>query len=582
MATLWDYQRQLRRVAASRNRSAVQELRQVYADVLQQLQGILGKYYTAYGSGTESTLSQADLRLAGQYQSFLYDVQKQLDGLSAPVQSRIRQTIADTYTLCYDGMAAAVRQAAQDNRTLQEALRGLSDTTPETVRHLVEHPMQELTLSDVFQRQRSRVIREIKKTLTTGLAVGDSYTRMSQAIADVLGGDLAKAQRIVRTEAHRAISRGFQGVSDQTAYLLRESPYMEVKEWCSAEDGDVRSAHRKLDGVVLPVAEEFEVDGKRAACPCGFGVAELDINCRCFLKYSLVLRSEFEDRRHKAKQEQPAAQNTPQVQAGQMTLSTASGQQTPAHAVEVQPTAPPEDGGTGTVYLPEKISGKPLTSWDSGGIIKMGKAKKQVIAQAPADFSKYTISEDVESVQVAKNSLISSFGLEEEKVSLDGICNAEVLKPFADQLIRIHEQTGFKLPNIHAVEMIDGDPCCIAGYKPMENRFYISSRYFNSKEALLDTLKSWASSGILPKQGESIRYLAEHESAHMRIPDKLLQSEEAQKIQKAFLHSKSYNDNDAKIEEFFADAIAIYRMNPSTTDTCIVMAVEYLKKAGIT
>lgn len=355
MATLWDYQRQLRRVAASRNQSAVQALRQVYADVLQQLQGILGKYYTAYGSGTESTLSQADLRLAGQYQSFLYDVQKQLDGLSAPVQSRIRQTIADTYTLCYDGMAAAVRQAAQGNRTLQEALRGLSATTPETVQHLVEHPMQELTLSDVFQRQRSHVIREIKKTLTTGLAVGDSYTKMSQAIADVLGGDLAKAQRIVRTEAHRAISRGFQDVSDQTAYLLRDSPYMEVKEWCSAEDGDVRSAHRKLDGVVLPVAEEFEVDGRRAACPCGFGVAELDINCRCFLKYSLVLRSEFEDKRRKAKQEQPAAKNTPQVQAGQMTLSTASGQQTPAHAVAVQPTAPPEDGGTGTVYLPEKI-----------------------------------------------------------------------------------------------------------------------------------------------------------------------------------------------------------------------------------
>lgn len=194
-----------------------------------------------------------------------------------------------------------------------------------------------------------------RKPLTTGLAVGDSYTKMSQAIADVLGGDLAKAQRIVRTEAHRAISRGFQDVSDQTAYLLRESPYMEVKEWCSAEDGDVRSAHRKLDGVVLPVAEEFEVDGRRAACPCGFGVAELDINCRCFLKYSLVLRSEFEGRRHKATQEQPAAKNTPQVQAGQMTLSTASGQQTPAHAVAVQPTAPPEDGGTGTVYLPEKI-----------------------------------------------------------------------------------------------------------------------------------------------------------------------------------------------------------------------------------
>ncbi|WP_455253923.1 hypothetical protein [Ruminococcus sp.] len=42
-------------------------------------------------------------------------------------------------------------------------------------------------------------------------------------------------------------------------------------------------------------------------------------------------------------------------------------------------------------------------------MIKMGKAKKQVLAQTPANFSKYTISEDIESVQVAKNSLIFSF-----------------------------------------------------------------------------------------------------------------------------------------------------------------------------
>ena len=56
--------------------------------------------------------------------------------------------------------------------------------------------------------------------------------------------------------------------------------------------------------------------------------------------------------------------------------------------------------------LPWKIGGKSLTSGADSGIIKMGKAKKQVLAQTPADFSKYTISGDIESVQVAKNSLI--------------------------------------------------------------------------------------------------------------------------------------------------------------------------------
>ncbi len=59
--------------------------------------------------------------------------------------------------------------------------------------------------------------------------------------------------------------------------------------------------------------------------------------------------------------------------------------------------------------LPWKIGGKSLTSGADSGIIKMGKAKKQVLAQTPADFSKYTISGDIESVQVAKNSLIFSF-----------------------------------------------------------------------------------------------------------------------------------------------------------------------------
>lgn len=526
MATLWDYQNQLRKIAEHRTSGAEQEILAVYSSVLQRLQGIVGRYYTVYSNG-EGTLSAADLRLAGQYKGFLQDVLRGLEQLSEPQQEAIRSAVESAYTVCYDGMAAAVKEAASGSTSLQNALHGLSASTPETVVHIVEHPMQKLTLSHVLQKKRRQITHKIRQTLSVGLANGDSYPQMASRIADALNGDYKKAIRVVRTEANRAINRGFQDVSEEAAHLLQDSEYLEVKEWCSAEDGDVRDAHRKLDGKVIPATEAFEIDGKKAQCPGGFGVAELDINCRCFLKYALVRREDFEKK----------------------------------HG---------------------KIRDEALTSGVDGGIIKMGKAKKQVIAQAPADFSKYTISEDIESVQVAKNSLISSFGLEEKNVSLDGICNAEVLKPFADQLIRIHEQTGFKLPNVHAVEMIDGDPCCIAGYKPMENCFYISSRYFNSKEALLDTLKSWASSGILPKQGKSIRYLAEHESAHMRIPDKLLQSEEAQEIQKTFLHSKSYNDNDAKIEEFFADAIAIYRMNPLTTDTCIVMAVEYLKKAGIT
>ena len=61
------------------------------------------------------------------------------------------------------------------------------------------------------------------------------------------------------------------------------------------------------------------------------------------------------------------------------------------------------------MQLPWKIGWKLLTSGADSGIIKMGKAKNQFLTHTPADFSKYTISGDIESVQVAKNSLIFSF-----------------------------------------------------------------------------------------------------------------------------------------------------------------------------
>ncbi|WP_294366680.1 phage minor head protein [uncultured Ruminococcus sp.] len=302
MATLWDYQNQLRKIAEHRTSGAEQEILAVYSSVLQRLQGIIGRYYTVYSNG-EGTLSAADLRLAGQYKGFLQDVLRGLEQLSEPQQEAIRSAVESAYTVCYDGMAAAVKEAASGSTSLQNALHGLSASTPEAVAHIVEHPMQKLPLSHVLQKKRRQITHKIRQTISVGLANGDSYPQMANRIADALHGDYKKAIRVVRTEANRAINRGFQDVSEEAAHLLQGSEYLEVKEWCSAEDGDVRDAHRKLDGKVIPATEAFEIDGKKAQCPGGFGVAELDINCRCFLKYALVKREDFEKKHGKIKGE---------------------------------------------------------------------------------------------------------------------------------------------------------------------------------------------------------------------------------------------------------------------------------------
>lgn len=217
-----------------------------------------------------------------------------------------------------------------------------------------------------------------------------------------------------------------------------------------------------------------------------------------------------------------------------------------------------------------------LTNGGGSGMMKMGKVKGTYKQTAP-DFSKYEITNDIQSVNTARNLLISEFGISESNINFSGIRNAEVLKPFSEQLVKIKNETGLGISKIKAAEIIDGDECCIASYKPFERTLYISSRYFNSKQALTDTLKNWASNSIMPNQCTTIRYLAEHEAAHIRIPDSVIKSEEAMKIWKK---RKLINDNDSDIYEYYADVVAIYKTS-SKYDTNIQNAIDYLIKEGV-
>lgn len=223
-------------------------------------------------------------------------------------------------------------------------------------------------------------------------------------------------------------------------------------------------------------------------------------------------------------------------------------------------------------------SGKSVDKSGESGIISTDRNMSASI-QNPPDFSKYPVTDDPDSVKAIKTTISESLGIAEQDIDLNGIRNTEVLEPFVKRLQKIQADTGMKFPKIKTTEVIAGDELCIASYQPIEHTFYISSRYFNSKDALTDTLKNWAENDILPKQAKSIAYLAEHESAHMRIPDSLLETKEAMKLWKK---RKLVNKNDADIYEYFADATAIYRMNPNDADSGIVKAVEYLRKGGVT
>ena len=210
-----------------------------------------------------------------------------------------------------------------------------------------------------------------------------------------------------------------------------------------------------------------------------------------------------------------------------------------------------------------------------GGIIKSENLKMSAPLQKPPDFSKYEVKSDLKAVEAFKETVSAKLGIPISDISLDGIRNTEVLEPFINRIEQIQKETGMKMPALRSLSVIDGDETCIAGYKRYENTLYISSKYFNSKDALVDTLKEWANNGTLPKQGKTIRYLAEHETAHIRIPVSDIESEEGFEIFRKAM-KRGLCENDKNIYEFYADCEALDRMGYS--DKNIQDAVEYLKR----
>lgn len=82
-----------------------------------------------------------------------------------------------------------------------------------------------------------------------------------------------RAETIARTEMNSAANAG-----TFAAFDIAEVPRV---EWIATQDSRVRPEHAALDGVIVERGELFVADGGEARYPGDFGVAELDINCRC-------------------------------------------------------------------------------------------------------------------------------------------------------------------------------------------------------------------------------------------------------------------------------------------------------------
>lgn len=143
---------------------------------------------------------------------------------------------------------------------------------------LVEH-VENLKLDRIKDLVNETTKDELRATLLEGVRAGEDIRRLSDRVGDVFEhADKVRARTIARTEVARSANAG-QFEAQAISGMVK------TRRWIGNPDERIRKEHLQLHQATktapVPLAEPFKIGSASAMYPGGFGVAKLDVNCRC-------------------------------------------------------------------------------------------------------------------------------------------------------------------------------------------------------------------------------------------------------------------------------------------------------------
>ena len=249
-----------------------------YAKLLNEIRLELSKVFEQYEK--DGVLTYSEMAKYDRLRKFLSTVNLLLSVNYKDVKTVIYGVLESVYKEGYYRTAWAVE-------TDSLSKLAYAAVTADVVTAMIENPISGLTLSQTLEKNRINIIYKIQQEITQGLVKGETYKTMATRLKESIEADASKAMRIVRTEAHRASETG---KLDSASHANNNGVIMN-KTWNSVGDERVRRTkkadHTKLNDKTIPVNDDFE-QGRGKGKGCGMmGAAEHDINCRCFLTYSI-------------------------------------------------------------------------------------------------------------------------------------------------------------------------------------------------------------------------------------------------------------------------------------------------------
>lgn len=207
-----------------------------------------------------------------QYQKALQgQVQAILEKLHGDEYTTIQQYLHDSYATGYVG--------AMYNLHGQGMPLILPIDHKQAVKAILTDSQINEGLYEALGVDAQKLKKTISSEITRGIASSLSYAEIAMHISNATRAPLARAKLIASTESHRIQQEALYDASEEAKAHKADV----VNQWCAILDGKTRDTHRRLDGQIREVGDYFEMDGKKAKYPGGFGDPAEDCNCRCTL-----------------------------------------------------------------------------------------------------------------------------------------------------------------------------------------------------------------------------------------------------------------------------------------------------------
>lgn len=214
-------------------------------------------------------------------QSIIYQVEyqkalkKQIEGILDQLHNNNFTSISEYLTKCYEeGWIGTLYDLQNQGIPLMFPI-----DQEEIVKAIQLNTKLSKNLYDSLGVDIKNLKRTIRSEVSRGISQAYSYEQIATLIKRASGNSYTNSVRIARTEGHR--------ISNEATYnaqVKAESNGAKImKIWDATLDAKTRPEHQELDGQAVEVGKPFSIGGYEAMYPGAFGVASLDINCRCQL-----------------------------------------------------------------------------------------------------------------------------------------------------------------------------------------------------------------------------------------------------------------------------------------------------------